>query len=209
MEAGHGDVVRQVIGRMRIQAGMQMLDLGCGNGWATRLLGPAAPGAGAVGIDASPQMVARAEELHDWTSRARYEVGTFEALDFPADKFDKVFSMEALYYALDLDQALREALRVLKPGGTADVLIDRFQESPHTESWARTVGVEMAWLAESEWRDRFRAAGFSPVTTERVLDSRGPGDEARFEPDVHCPDWQTRVELHAAGTLWIHAEKPE
>jgi hypothetical protein len=47
-------------------------------------------------------MIARAEELHSLTIRARYEVGRFEALDFPDKKFDRVFSMEALYHAVDL-----------------------------------------------------------------------------------------------------------
>lgn len=208
MEESHGDVVRQVIARMGIRPGDQTLDLGCGSGWATRLLAAAAPGAGAVGVDASPKMIARAEADHDLTSRARYETGTFEALDFPDGKFQRAFSMEALYYAVDLEAALAELFRVLKPGGTADVVIDRFRESPHTESWDTTVGIAMHWLGEDEWKEAFERAGFANVRTERVLDSRGPGDEASFEPDPHCPDWRTRVELHEAGSLWIHAEKP-
>ncbi len=40
-----------------------------------------------------------------------------------------------------------------------------------------------------------------------MIDSRGPGDEASFEPSAHAEDWKTRVELHEAGTLWIHGEK--
>ena len=58
MEEGHGDVVRQVISQLGIRPGMQSLDLGCGSGWATRLLASSAPGAGAVGVDASPEISA-------------------------------------------------------------------------------------------------------------------------------------------------------
>ncbi|MFT7480747.1 MAG: trans-aconitate methyltransferase, partial [Gammaproteobacteria bacterium] len=54
LEDGHGDVVRQVIARMDFKAGDQTLDLGCGSGWATRLLANGAPGSGAIGIDVSP-----------------------------------------------------------------------------------------------------------------------------------------------------------
>ena len=208
MERGHGDVVRQVIARMGIRPGDQILDLGCGSGWATRLLGNAAPGSGAVGVDVSPAMIARAEADHDLTSRARYETGTFEALDFRDRKFHRVFSMEALYYAVDLPRALAEIFRVLRPGGAADVVVDRFRESPHSERWEASVGLSMHFLGEDEWKRAFEDAGFTEVRTERVLDSRGPGDEAGFEPDEHCPDWRTRVELHEAGSLWIHAEKP-
>ena len=117
MQDGHGDVVHQVLDQIEVRAGMVSLDLGCGNGWATRQLGSIAPGASAIGIDASAAMVKRAEELHDLTTRARYEVGTFEAIDFPDGKFDRVFSMEALYYAVDLDLAIAEIHRVTKSGG--------------------------------------------------------------------------------------------
>lgn len=208
MEEGHGDVVRQVIAEMKVGPGMQCLDLGCGNGWATRILGASAPGAGAIGVDVSTKMIARAEELSDWTSRARYEVGRFEELDFPDAKFDRAFSMEALYYAVDLDKTLIELHRVLKPGATADIVIDRFEESPHTASWHEIVGLEMHFLSEGGWRERFEGVGFEPVTTRRVSDSRGPGEEAAFQPSAHAANWQVHVELHAAGSLWIHAEKP-
>lgn len=207
LEQGHGDVVRQVIAEMEFRAGDQVLDLGCGSGWGTRLLANGAPGSGAVGIDVSPEMIAKADASHDWTYRARYEKGTFEALDFPDGKFNKIFSMEALYYAVDLDRALAEMFRVLKPGGTADIVVDFYKDSPHTASWPDMVGLELNHLSEEEWKTRFEAAGFSPVETRRVIDTRGPGDEGAFEPSTHAPTWQVRVELHAAGSLWIHAEK--
>ena len=207
LEDGHGDVVRQVIEHMEFKAGDQILDLGCGSGWGTRLLANGAPGSGAIGVDVSPEMISKADSLHDWTYRARYEKGTFEALDFPDGKFNKIFSMEALYYAIDLDRALAEMFRVLKPGGTADIVLDYFKESVHTADWPDKVGLELKHLSESEWTSRFEGAGFQNVRTQRVIDSRGPGDEASFEPSAHAPSWQVRVELHEAGSLWIHAEK--
>ena len=71
MEHGHGDVVEQVIGQLDIRPGFQILDLGCGNGWATRLLAKTHAGVQAIGVDASKAMVAKAEELHIYTIRAR------------------------------------------------------------------------------------------------------------------------------------------
>ena len=207
LEDGHGDVVSQVVPRMEIKPGMQTLDLGCGTGWATRQLAAAAPGAGAIGTDVSPEMIAKAEALHDLTSRARYERGTFEAIDFNDGKFDRVFSMEALYYAVDLTQAVGEIHRVLKPGGVAHVVVNRFAESKHSEGWSESVGLDMAFLSVEEWAQLFQGAGFASVETERLLDSRGPGDEATFQPSPHCPDHATARELHEAGSLWIRATK--
>ena len=208
MEDGHGDVVGQVLSKITVGAGQQVLDLGCGNGWATRLIAKSSPGASAVGIDVSPKMIEQAEKLHSFTIRARYEVGRFEALDLPDGRFDKIFSMEALYYAVDLDGALREMLRVLKPGATADVVIDYYADSAATECWKDRTGVPMQRLGEAAWVERFNAAGFADVTTQRVLDSRGPGDEASFQPSCCYPDWATWRSVHDAGSLWIHALKP-
>lgn len=209
LEEGHGDVARQVIERMEIGSGEKVLDLGCGTGWATRLLAKTAAGVQAIGIDVSPRMIERAEELHSLTIRARYDLGCFEELTFRDGEFDRIFSVEALYYALDLDAALSEAFRVLRPGGSADILIDFRKENPATECWIEYTGLPMHWLGEQEWVERMRACGFTSIETSRVIDSRGPGEESSFTPSDAFPDWATRMSVHEAGTLWIHAKKPE
>jgi ubiquinone/menaquinone biosynthesis C-methylase UbiE len=207
MEEGHGDAVLQVLEQLDIGSSERILDLGCGNGWATRLLAKAGAGTSAVGIDASQEMIKRAEELHSFTIRARYERGHFEELDFKDGHFDRVFSMEALYYSPDLDKALVEIHRVLKSGGEADIVINCFQEHALSRQWSELMGVDMNLLSEVEWSERFAAAGFEGVQTTRVIDRRGPGDEASFEPSRWCPDWQSRLDSHAAGSLWIRAGK--
>jgi ubiquinone/menaquinone biosynthesis C-methylase UbiE len=208
MESGHGDVVEQVIASMRFRPGERVLELGCGNGWATRKLAKAAPGATAVGVDVSPAMIARAEALHSYTIRARYELSPFEQLDFPDGHFDRVFSMEALYYAIDLDRALAEALRVLKPGGVADFIVDFYKESAATECWQRICGMPMHYRSEAQWKALLEKAGFAQVELRRVVDRRGPGEEKNFQPSECYPDWETRRKTHEAGSLWMHAQKP-
>lgn len=208
MEHEHGDVVRQVLERLNIRPGFQILELGCGVGWATRKLACAAPGVQAIGIDASPRMIARAEELSSLRIRARYECGTFESLDFPDGKFDLAFSMEALYYAVDLERSLAEILRVLKPGGEAHVVVDYYEERPGTERWSELIGLGMHRLDEAGWRRAFERAGFEEATTERVRDVRGARDAADFQASRCFPDWQTYEGFHAAGSLWVRAKKP-
>lgn len=197
MEREHGDVGRQVIARLGIRPGEQILDLGCGNGWATRLLAQAAAGATAIGVDVSPRMIARAEELHSLTIRARYELAAFENLGFRDARFDRVFSVEALYYALDLGKALGEALRVLKPGGRLDVVVDFFAESPSTRVWPEHTGLEMRYLSTHQWIEALESAGFGEVRAERLFDTR---------PEVVADP------AHAAskrdGSLWLSARRP-
>jgi len=208
MEHEHGDVVRQVLARLEFNAGERILDLGCGNGWATRLLARAAPGASAIGVDVSPAMIERAEALHSNTIRARYEVASFEALPFGDARFERVFSMEALYYAADLDRALAEIARVLVPGGRVDLVIDFFQESPHTASWTSAMAVPVHWLSTAEWIARLERADLADVRAERVVDARGLASEADFEPS-HCyADYATWKAIREAGSLWLTARKP-
>ncbi|MGB0332828.1 MAG: methyltransferase domain-containing protein, partial [Planctomycetota bacterium] len=104
-EALHDDIARQVLDAMEVRPGHQLLDAGCGAGWVTRRLGKKAPGAQAVGIDASAAMISRADEVSDWTSRARFECMTIEDIDFPEGRFDHVFALDTLEYVEDLAAA--------------------------------------------------------------------------------------------------------
>ncbi len=210
MERGHGDVVRQVIAQLPSAAGHKVLDLGCGNGWATRMMTGKARGVRAVGIDCAGEMVARARRMTDAAKPSPdasplFVNGSFEAMPFADAAFDQVFSMEAIYYSVDLERALSEIARVVKPTGRVDLVIDCFAESPSTRTWSAMVGLHMHCLPEAEWCKHLERAGLRHARASRVVDTRGPGDEAKFIPSAHCPDWATQAALHAAGSLWLSA----
>jgi ubiquinone/menaquinone biosynthesis C-methylase UbiE len=207
MEQGHSDVVEQVIDKLNIRPGYQVLDLGCGIGWATRILAQKNPGVQAIGLDASPAMIKKAEELSSLRIRARYDIGTFESLDFPDGKFDQVFSMEALYYSPDLGQAISEFCRVLKSGGQANVVVDCYSGRPTTDGWGEATGLELHQLTPEEWKGAFEAGGFSKVELAFVVDRRGPGEQSEFTASDSYPDWGAYQAYIEAGSLWIQAEK--
>jgi SAM-dependent methyltransferase len=202
MQEAHGDVVRQAIERMEIRPGERVLDLGCGNGWATRLLARAAEGVVAIGVDASAAMIARAESDRGAPRGVQYAVASFEHLPLSAGSVDRVFSMEALYYAVDLDAAVGELRRVIVDGGRADVLIDYFVENPASEHWAEVTGADLHRLDADGWRAVFERGGFGAVTIERLYDRR----EVDASPCDACePTAEIKAALRAAGTMWIHA----
>ena len=111
----------EVLARAGVASGDHLLDVGTGPGYlalaASKLV---APGGTATGIDASPEMIARArvraERAH---SKAEYRVATAEALPFDDDAFDVVVSRLVFHHlpgALK-GQALAEMARVLRPDG--------------------------------------------------------------------------------------------
>ncbi len=89
--------------------GRKTLDLGCGEGRVGAEL--ARLGHRVVGVDSSPRMVELAAERHEAV------VADATALPFPDGAFDLVVAYMSLMNFDDLDGAVREAARVLEPGG--------------------------------------------------------------------------------------------
>lgn len=93
-----------------IEPASKVLEVGCGQGHLVSAL--AARGVDIVGIDANPM----AEEVSD-SGLVRHMRA--EALDFDDDSFDYIVSVHAIEHIPQLDEALAEMSRVLKPGGQA------------------------------------------------------------------------------------------
>ena len=96
--------------------GMTVLDLACGPGNMTRLLAQRVqPGGRVLGVDLARGMIALAAGEH--MPGIWFAVMDFERLGLPDQAFDSVACGHGLQFAPDLDRALREALRVLRPSG--------------------------------------------------------------------------------------------
>ncbi|QJC21306.1 class I SAM-dependent methyltransferase [Arcanobacterium buesumense] len=94
------------------QPGLSVLDVACGTGASAA--GYAADGADVIGCDFSPGMIERGLELHPGLD---LRVGDATALPFDDETFDVVTISYGLRNVVDTQAALRDMLRVTKPGG--------------------------------------------------------------------------------------------
>ena len=94
--------------------GTSVLELGCGTGYFTREL--ARSGADIIAIDVSPELLEIAG-ANCSAPNVRYEIQNASALSYPGGMFDAVVGSSVLHH-LEIEEALREIYRVLKPTGT-------------------------------------------------------------------------------------------
>ena len=152
--------------------GDTVLDLGSGGGidviLSARRVGPTGR---AYGIDMTDEMLALARENARKAGVANVEFlkGRIEQVPLPDGAVDVILSNCVINLAADKDVVLREAFRVLKPGGrfaVSDVVV-RGEIPPEVrrslELW---VGCVAGALSEEEYRRKLEAAGFTDVELE-------------------------------------------
>ena len=128
VEASHRHLLEQAV----IQPDYRILEIGCGTGNLTVLAKKLYPTVDVLGIDPDPKALARArKKAHKAKLSMEFRQAFTEELPFPDASFDRVLSAFMLHHiqlAAKLP-ALREVFRVLKPGGSLE-LVD-FQEGEH------------------------------------------------------------------------------
>jgi ubiquinone/menaquinone biosynthesis C-methylase UbiE len=206
MERGHRPVGEQAIARMHVPNDAEVLDVGCGSGWAARLIAGRASRGCVIGIDVSDEMIRVAREEAKDYANVEFRLASAEELPFPDSRFTHAFSMESLYYYADLEKAAGEIRRVLRPGGLFVTVVDLYRENLPTHHWIETLKVPVRLLSAADYRSLFERVGFKKVHEERLFDptpvpENYAGSTFRSREDF--------VQYRKNGSLMLMAESPD
>jgi SAM-dependent methyltransferase len=162
-----------------LEPGETVLDLGSGGGIDVLLSAKRVGPTGKVyGLDMTDEMLALARENQRKAGATNVEFlkGTIEAIPLPDRSVDVIISNCVINLAADKDAVLREAFRVLKPGGrfaVSDVVVQGDLPADVRRNMELWVGCIAGALQDREYTAKLRAAGFDDVELDvwRVYES--------------------------------------
>jgi len=166
---------------LALEPGQTVLDLGSGGGidvlLSAKRVGPTGK---AYGLDMTDEMLSLARENQRKAGATNVEFlkGTIEAIPLPDAAVDVVISNCVINLSSDKDAVLREAFRVLKPGGrfaVSDVVVRGEVPVDVRRNMELWVGCIAGALDQDDYVSKLRAAGFAEVEIEtyRVYDVEG------------------------------------
>ncbi len=165
-----------------LHPGERVLDLGSGGGidvlLSARRVGPTGR---AYGLDMTDEMLelARHNQAEAGIENAEFLKGNIEDVPLPDDSIDVVISNCVINLSADKPAVLREAARVLRPGGrfaVTDVIADAGMDEKTRRDVEQWTGCIAGALSEAEFRRELAAAGFAETEiqeTHRVHEQAG------------------------------------
>ena len=198
----------------KLGPGEAVLDLGSGGGidvlLSARRVGPTGK---AFGLDMTDEMLALAGENKRKSGLANVEFlkGEIENIPLPENAVDVIVSNCVINLSGDKDRVLREAFRVLKPGGRfaiSDVLVRGEVPLEIRKSMELWIGCIAGALSDSEYRQKLAAAGFEEIDIEEtrvydVRDARAFLGAAGLDADAIAPQMQDKF-----ISAFVRARKP-
>lgn len=205
MEEHHGYITGQAIERMKLVPGDTVLDLGCGAGWATRMMAKKVSPSLVIGVDVSDQMITRAVAASDGIANVHFFTGSAEELPVDAGSIVKVLSVESFYYYEDQHKALRELYRVMAPDAEMFILINLYRDNPYSLRWVDSLKVPVEVHSEAEYLIQITEAGFENARSERIPDLTPT-------PDEYTGSWFANADelrkFRQIGALLLTATRP-
>lgn len=210
MEKHHISIAEQTVRLMDLKPGERVLDLGCGTGWATRIVarmvGDGPDGAGqVVGLDVSDEMIRRARAQSRDFDNILYVWGSAAEIPWQENFFEKVLSIESFYYYPDQDAALEELFRVMAPRGRLFILINLYKDNAYSLRWVDELNMPVQVRSEEEYVELLRAHSFENVEARRIPDLTPT-------PEEYSGRWFANADelrdFKRIGALLLIAQKP-
>jgi ubiquinone/menaquinone biosynthesis C-methylase UbiE len=196
-----------------LKPGETVLDLGSGGGidvlLSARRVGPTGK---AYGLDMTDDMLVLAEENKRRSGLANVEFlkGEIESIPLPDNSVDVIISNCVINLSGDKDRVLREALRVLKPGGrfaVSDVVVRGEVPAAIRRSVELWVGCVAGALSDDEYRQKLARAGFTDIDIEYTRVYRS--EDARAFLAAEGFDEATAREVDGKfAAAFVRARKP-
>jgi SAM-dependent methyltransferase len=198
-----------------LKPGETVLDLGSGGGidvlLSARRVGPSGK---AYGLDMTDEMLALAEQNRQASGLTNVEFlrGEIERIPLPDDSVDVIISNCVINLSADKDRVLREAFRVLKPGGrfaVSDVVMRAEMPDEIRGSMEAWVGCVAGALLETEYVEKLTRAGFEAAAVEpwrlyKAADARAFLADAGIDVDAISADVDGKI-----ASAFIRARKPQ
>ncbi len=198
----------------QIHTGETVLDLGSGGGidvlLSAKRVGPTGK---AYGLDMTDQMLelARENQRKAGVENVEFLKGEIESIPLPDGSVDVIISNCVINLSGDKRQVLREAFRVLKPGGrfaVSDVVVRGSVPEEIRRNMELWIGCVAGALEESEFEALLREAGFvdpqiEPTRIYTLEDARVFLEQAGLDPDAIAPQIENRF-----CSAFVRATKP-
>jgi len=140
------DSLNDLISYLEIDKDDKVLDLGCGAGGISEYISDET-GAQVTGLDYAASGIAVANDrTQGKRDQLTFVQGDMNALEFPKHSFDKVISLDTIYWVADIDDALASIVRLIKPGGKLGIFI---AHTPEIEDDPGTYEPHGTWVARS------------------------------------------------------------
>jgi len=173
---------REIIGKLALKGSESVLDLGCGDGKVTALIGSLLKNGHVTGIDSSEGMISQARETFPASRYPQISFTLMDAMDIRyEERFDLVFSNAALHWVPDHALILHGVARSLKSGGriffqmggkgNARDVMNIVETMIHTSPWEGFFSgfiPPYTFLSSEEYRVLLEDAGFTAIRAELI-----------------------------------------